>query len=346
MIGLSEREENILQAVILDYIETAEPVGSRTISKKHGLNLSPATIRNVMADLEEMGFLTQPHTSAGRVPTEYGLRFYVDSILKLKSLSQAEKERIRGRFKGASLDVASILRETSKILSIVSGQIGVVLAPRFSTTVLKHIEFVRLRNRLILVILISRSGIVQHRMIQIDEDLSQEELDRFSRYLDEILTDLTLVEVKEKILEEIEKEKITFDSILSKALKLSKRAFQNGVEEPKDIYIEGQANILNYPELLDIETMRAMFKAFEEKHIIIKLLDKSMSATGVQTFIGSENELIGVEGCSVVTSPYTKGSDALGTLGVIGPTRMDYSRVIPLVGYTARLVSEFLTKIP
>lgn len=197
-----------------------------------------------------------------------------------------------------------------------------------------------------MVILISRSGIVQHRMIHIDEDLSQEELDRFSRYLDDILTDLTLIEVKEKILEEMEKEKIAFDNILSKALKLSKRALQNGVEEQKDIYIEGQANILNYPELSDIETIRAMFKAFEEKHIIIKLLDKSMSASGVQTFIGSENELIGVEGCSVVTSPYTKGSDALGTLGVIGPTRMDYSRIIPLVGYTARLVSEFLTKIP
>lgn len=342
---LSERNKKILHAVISDYIETAEPVGSRTISKKHGLNLSPATIRNVMADLEKMGLLIQPHTSAGRIPTEYGLRFYVDSMLKVKRLSQAEKEKIRNSFKELGFDVANILKEASRILSMASQHIGVVLAPTFSTTILKHIEFLRLKDNRILVIFISKSGIVQHKVIQVEEDLSQDELDKFSRYLDDILSDLTLSEVKQKILEEMKKEKTVFDKMLSKALKLSKRAFQNGVEEEKDVYIEGHANILNYPELSDIETMKAIFKAFEEKGIIIKLLDKSMSATGVQTFIGSENELIGVGGCSVVTSPYAKGSSTLGTLGVIGPTRMNYSKVIPLVGYTARLVSEILAEI-
>jgi len=245
---LSERDKKILHVVISDYIETAEPVGSRTISKKHGLNLSPATIRNVMADLEEMGLLIQPHTSAGRIPTEYGLRFYVDSMLKVKRLSQAEKEKIRNSFKELGFDVANILKEASRILSMASQHIGVVLAPTFSTIILKHIEFLRLKDNRILVIFISKSGIVQHKVIQVEEDLSQDELNKFSRYLDDILSDLTLSEVKQKILEEMKKEKTAFDEMLSKALKLSKRAFQNGVEEEKDVYIEGHANILNYPE--------------------------------------------------------------------------------------------------
>ncbi len=342
---LTERAKRILQAVILDYIETAEPVGSRIISKKYDLALSPATIRNVMADLEEVGLLTQPHTSAGRIPTEFGLRLYVDSILKVKSLSKREKETIRERFKGPGHDLANILKEASRVLSTASKHVGVVLAPTLSTAILKHIEFLKLRDDLILVVFISKSGIIQHKMVELEEDLTHEELDKFSRYLDDLLGDLTLSELREKIIEEMEKEKTAFDEMLSKALKLSKTALQDDTVEEKDVYIEGQANILNYPEFSDIETMRTIFRALEEKSIIIRLLDKSTSNLGVQTFIGSENELIGIEGCSIVISSYTKGSDTLGRLGVIGPTRMDYSKVIPLVDYTARLVGEALAEI-
>lgn len=342
---LTKRAERILSAVILDYIETAEPVGSRTISKKYDLALSPATIRNVMADLEELGLLTQPHTSAGRIPTEFGLRLYVDSILKVRNLSGREKEIIRERFKEPGHGVANILKEASRILSTASQHVGVVLAPTFSTAILKHIEFLKLRDDLILVVFISKSGIVQHKMVEVAEDLTQEELGKFSRYLDDLLGDVTLSELREKILEEMKKEKTVFDEMLSKALKLSKTALQDDMVEEKDVYIEGQANILNYPEFSDIETMRTIFRALEGKSIIIKLLDKSICNAGVQIFIGSENELIGIESCSIVTSSYVKGSDTLGILGVIGPTRMDYSKVIPLVDYTARIVGEALAEI-
>jgi heat-inducible transcriptional repressor len=338
---LTERDRKVLEAIILDYIQTAEPVGSRTVSKKYRMSLSPATIRNVMADLEEMGLLMQPHTSSGRVPTDRAFRFYVDSILEVHKLSRIDRDRIEFSIKDEKLDANEIMKRTSSVLSLLSKQTGVVLAPRFGSSVFKQIEFILLRERRILVIIVCKTGEVQNKIIASDERVTQDELDKYSKYLTEIMGGLSLVEAKHRIMEEMRKEKYQFDRLVHSALQLSQKFLQD--EGEGDLYIEGKTNIIQSPEFTDLEKMRNLLQAFEEKTKIVKLLDKALSAHGIQIFIGSENEFNEMKECSVVTAPYyAKENFTLGTVGVIGPTRMDYSNIIPIVDYTARIVSKIL----
>jgi len=341
-IVLNERGRSILDTIIQDYIETAEPVGSRSVSKKSHLRLSPATIRNIMADLEDMGLISQPHISAGRVPTETGLRFYVNSILELRPLAEVEKRRIQGYLEDSGQEVDELLKTTSKMLAVITEQAAVVSKPKSSATIFKHIEFIMLRDTLLLVVLVTQAGLVQNKLIEIEESLSQSELDHLTQYLNELLSNLTLDQVKQKILEEMKKDKIQFDTVLSKALKISNQALGDEVEG--EVYIEGQTNLMQYPEFSRMETLRNLFKAFEEKSILVRLLEKSISAIGIQIFIGSETQISEMGGCSVITASYTKENYPIGTLGVIGPTRMNYDRVIPIVDYTAKLVSQILEK--
>lgn len=339
---LSERDRQILHAVVADYIASADPVGSRTIARKYGLNLSPASVRNVMADLEEAGYLSQPHTSAGRIPTDKGFRFYVDS-LDLRPLSRQEQERIRSQFHLSHSEPTERMRETSRILSLVSSLAGLVVAPRFDTTRFKHIEFVKLRGRDILVILVSETGVAHNKLIQADEELSQDRLHEIANYLNSILAGLTLQQAKERLLAEMQADKVLYDRLLAQAQALARQALA-GSEGPSDaeVFIEGKLSIVEQPEFASVEKMKALFKAFEEKSLLIRLIDKSLQAKGIQIFIGHENEYNEMAGCSVVLSHYTVGDRTIGALGVIGPTRMNYSRVIPIVEYTARLVSRFL----
>lgn len=337
--GLTERNKKILEAIIEDYITTAEPVGSRAVTKRHGLSLSPATVRNVMSDLEEMGFLCSPHTSAGRVPTDKAYRFYVDSLLAVGTIDKAERERIRKRYSVAGRDVGAVLRETSLMLSSVSHYMGIVLAPRFSSTIFRHIEFIKLGGRRILAILVAQNGTIQNKLIESEEELVAADLVRMSNYLNELLEGLAVSEVRAKVLEEMQSEKVLYDDLLSRALKLSEQTLEEGGAQ---IFMEGQTNILEQPEFADVRRMREVFRAFEEKSQIVNLLDRSLSAQGVQIFIGSETHLNQMEGLSVVTSTYLTGKNTLGVLGVIGPTRMGYAKVIPIVDYTARLVSRIL----
>ncbi len=339
---LTPREKKVLQAVIMDYIQTAEPVGSRTISKKYRIELSAATIRNVMADLEEMGLLDQPHTSAGRIPTDQAFRFYVDSILQVHNLGRMEQNRIAQGLEEEKMDTNEILRRASHLLALLSRQTGVVLAPRFSTNVFKHIEFIRLKDKKILVILVSNVGEVQNKIIESDEPCSQDELNKYAKYLTEMMGGLSLHEAKKRIMEEMKQEKVLFDKLMYRALQLSQKALED--EEEGNLYIEGKEFIFQSPEFADIEKMRHLVMAFEEKNKIIKLLDKALTAQGIQIFIGSENEFNEMQACSVIAAPYAKDNFILGTLGVIGPTRMDYSAIIPIVDYTARLVGKILQK--
>jgi heat-inducible transcriptional repressor len=336
-----DRDRLVLNAVIAEYIKTGMPVGSRAISKKYGMSVSPATIRNVMADLEDLGYLYQPHTSAGRVPTDLGLRLYVDSLLTLQQLTQAERERIRRAYRGGFKRVESLLKETSRILSSFSGQAGLVLTPRLSAIAFKRIDFVRLRPRMVLAILVSQAGIIHNTLVQTEDDISQDELDKYAHHLNGMLQDLTVAQVKERLLTEMKEEKVLFDTILSKVVELSQSALQKDVTD-SDLYIDGRMNLLAHPEFADVEQMRRIFSAFEEKSKIIELLDKSTGAGRVHIIIGSESELQGMEGMSIIASPYTSGEETLGTIGVIGPTRMDYSRIIPLVDYTAKVLSKML----
>jgi heat-inducible transcriptional repressor len=340
---LSDRDRKILEAVIKDYIRTAEPVGSRTLSRMSDLNLSPATIRNVMADLEEQGLLTQPHISAGRIPTDMGLRYYVDAILEVRTISERELAAITKAFDKVDREVDHMIRRTSRVLSSVSRHMGIVVAPNFSRLSLKQLQFVRLSSEMVLAILVGQSGIVQNRIVKVDEDLSQDDLNRFNKYLNEILAGLTIGRIKARIVEEMRQEKNRFDRMLSRALDLSRKLFdENDVEE--NVFMDGQVNLLENPEFADIEAMKAIFKAFEDKSLLVKLLDQTLGASGVQIFIGSENELAEMEGCTLIASRYSRGSTPLGTLGVIGPTRLNYSKIIPVVDYTAKLVSEIMEK--
>lgn len=342
MIELTKRDQDVLEAVISDYIQTGEPVGSRTISKRYGMSVSPATIRNVMSDLEEMGFLQQPHTSAGRVPTEKGLRFYLDAIMQFKEMENSERVLIRSALQNQQQGVKELLRKTSRILSNFCRQAGVVLWPRLTVTRLKHIEFVRLRPNQIMVILISRSGLVHHSLIFWEEDIKQDELDKYGRYLNELLEDVPLGDVKQRVLDEMKKEKVLFDQLYSRALEITRKALQTALGD-SDVYIEGQTNLFNNPEFADVERMRRILEAFEDKSRIIRLLDKTLkSPAGVRIVLGTESELRELEEISLISSPYSKGDTLIGVLGVIGPLRMDYSRIIPIVQFTAGLLSQLM----
>ena len=337
---LSERSEKILHAVINEFIFSGEPVGSRTISKKYSIDLSPASIRNVMADLEEFGMLCQPHTSAGRVPTEEGLRYYVDCILEIRKLTDEEKETIESIYEPSSFEIIDIMEETSRLLSMFSRYAGVILAPKFENTIFERIELVKLRDNQILAVFVSKTGMIQNRIVTIEEDLSQDDLYQFARYLNEILGNLTLEEAKKKIIGEMNKEKNMYDWLLSRALMLSQKAFNAETED--GLYIDGKYNILECREFCDVEKMKAIFRAFEEKSILVRLLDQAMESDGIQIFIGTENEFQEMHDCSIVTSPYTWRDSTIGTLGVIGPIRMNYCDIVPIVDYTAKTVSRIM----
>jgi heat-inducible transcriptional repressor len=336
---LSDRGKRILEAVIEDYIATAEPVGSRSITRSHALSLSPATVRNVMSDLEEMGFLISPHTSAGRIPTDKAYRLYVNSILEVKHIARDNKEEIQRRCRLAGKDMGEILKETSRLLSSTSSYMGVVMAPRFAANVFRQMEFVKLSSRRILAILISQNGTVQNRLIQTEETIDQEDLVRMANYLNELLQGLTISQVRERLLTELQSEKVRYDTLMAQALALSEETL--GTDD-RELFLEGQANILEQPEFADAGRMREIFRAFESKGLILDLLDRSMKADGVQIFIGAESHLLRMEGMSLITSTYMTGKDTVGVLGVIGPTRMGYGRVIPIVDYTAKLISRLL----
>ena len=344
MPGLSKRRTwKILEAVIKDYIHTALPVGSSKVTKKYGLDMSPATVRNVMAHLEEIGLLEQPHTSAGRIPTDLGFRYYVDMLVEPKPLTRAEKDMIRGKYQEAAGDMGEVIRETSRILSRISNYTSLVLAHSLAQTTFKQIAFVKLDSKRILVILVSSSGIVHNKIIEDGAEFTQEDLNRASNYLNTNMQGLPLVTVKRRILEQMEAEWTQYDRIRSRTLRWSHSALE---EELAEIYIDGQSNILDQPEFAeDIEKMKALFKAFEEKGILIRLLDKAMEAQGVKIYIGAESELDEMADCSVVTMCYCRAGVPIGTLGILGPKRMNYSRVIPIVEYTAKVVENVLEGI-
>ena len=337
--NVSESGKQILEAIIEDYIVTAEPVGSRTVTRRHGMTLSPASVRNVMADLEELGFLASPHTSAGRIPTDKAYRFYVDSLLEIGQVASAQQEEIRKRCNLSGRDLGEVLKEASRLLSSLSQYMGIVVAPRFSDNLFRHLEFIKLSGKRLLAILVSHSGTVQNKIIETDQEFRSADLTRMANYLNHLLKGLSLSRVKEKILEEMQSDKVRYDLLMTQALRLSSEALTDTASE---VFIGGQANILEQPEFADVGRMKEIFRAFEEKGQILGLLDRCMEAHGVNIYIGAEAHLSQMVGMSLVTATYMTGKNSVGVLGVIGPTRMGYSRVIPIVDYTARLVSRLL----
>lgn len=340
---LSERYRAILLAIIHSYIATAEPVGSRTLSKWYDLGLSAATIRNAMADLEELGFLNQPHTSAGRIPTDQAYRVYVDSLFEIPSLSREESERIDRNLKENLAELDHVMEAASKMLSMVSKQMGMVFLPKLSNLIFKRIQFIKIRPTQALAILVADSGLVHNKIIDMEEGISQERLEAISRYLNEEFAGLSLRGIREKIHSLMLKEKEEYDQLLQEAMLLGEKTFEQ--EEPHgEIYVGGTLNILEQPELVtNLQKMRAIFRAFEEKSDLIRILDRCLGDEGVGVLIGAESQLEGMEDFSIVTHTYHCGERAVGTLGILGPKRMEYPRVIAIVDYMAKAVSRILT---
>lgn len=342
MENLTERYERILNAIVSNYICSAEPVGSRTLSRNAAFNLSPATIRNVMADLEDMDLLCQPHTSAGRIPTDKGFRYYVDHLVELPELSVAVQKKIRMACSSHRGNMEEMLKEGITALSRLTPYVSVVSLPHFNQTTLKHIRFVRLNDHQILAVMVSGSGLVQNVLFETDTVFAQDDLNRFSNFLNQMVDGLTLEGVKRKIFSQMKADKDAYDSVMSQALRLSKKMLAQQVGDDSEIMIDGKLNILEHPEFSDYDKMKQLFRAFEEKNIMVKLLDEAQKGEQLQVFIGVENQCKEMNFCSVVMADYGREGEPMGKIGVIGPTRMDYSRIIPLVDYTAKIINQLM----
>jgi heat-inducible transcriptional repressor len=338
-MGITGRDQHILRATILCYIKTAAPVGSRTLTKISELGLSPATIRNVMADLEEMGFLEQPHASAGRVPTEKAYRFYVDHLLG-SALSAGEGDGLLALRFTPSEDVTDTLQEASRLLSLLSHYASVVVTPRFSSQRFRRVEFVRLGERQLLAIFVSEDGFIQHRRIEMDDAPSADQLRQIAEELNSRFRGQDLHAIRATLVEEMREHKHRYDQLMQQILDAAQGS---PTQPPGDLYVEGKTNILDFPEFAETANMKALFKTFEEKYMMMTLIEKTLDGDGVRVFIGSENSALGVNNLSLVLANYRCGEHSYGTLGVLGPTRMEYDRVIPLVDQFARVLGELLT---
>ncbi len=338
---LGEREKEVLRAVVQEYISTGGPVGSQQLSRKPEFDVSSATMRNVLADLEELGFLEKPHTSAGRVPTDRGYRFYVDTLVRLKDPAPRDRELIHAGLVQES-NFEEVLTEASRVLHSLTHHAGVVLTPRPESTVFRRIEFVRLREDRVLAILVAQNGQVVNKALTVDFPVSAEELLTASNYLSELLAEVRLEEARERIRAEMDQEQALYNELTAKALRLGAAATDLPSSERERVLIEGTGSFLDQPEFADVERMRALFRALDEKHRLLTLLDRVQRAREMQIYIGAESDFSAAGDVSVIASPYGNREQVLGTVGVIGPTRMNYQRVIPLVNFTAQVLSRVL----
>lgn len=340
-MSLNNRAESILRAVVVTYIKSADPVGSRTLTKQFRIGLSPATVRTTMADLVEMGYLTQPHTSAGRVPTEKAFRVYVDWLLGESELREEPEAEIQFRHRE---DMRALLQETSEVLSLLSHYTGVVLVPTVDQARIRHFEFLRLRRGHVLTLFVSDDGKVHSRAIEAGEDFTQVQLDRMGAYLNEAFQGLTLGEVKGRLVGEMRADKALYDHLFQAAVELGRQVISTTQVE-NEVYLGGTTLLFDVPDLAAMGKMKALFSAFEEKLSLLGLLEQYTTADHVRVLVGSENAFLGIPDCSVVVSNYQCGGRVLGALGVIGPMRMEYERVIPLVRRTAGLLSQVLEEL-
>ena len=340
-MDLDDRNRRVLQAVIDSYIASGMPIGSNVLVKRYDFGVSSATLRNIMAELEEMGFLTHPHTSAGRVPTDLGYRYYIDVLINIENDSGDIDDELRRAPSLHGDDFDELMQEASRFLATLSHCAGVVVAPSEPEAKYRHIEFVRLRGTQVLIIFVTEGGIVQNKLVDLDEGIRQQDLNRFSAYLDEELEHRTLSEVRQRLVEKMREEKALFTQLLDETYRASREVQE---KESEKVYIGGASQIIETPEFATVEKMRALFKAFEDKYMLLKLLDRSVAAQGIKVFIGSENPYFEMQGCSMVVGSYEAGENIVGTLGVIGPTRMQYKQVIHVVDFTSKLLTKLLAE--
>jgi heat-inducible transcriptional repressor len=337
---LDQRAQILLKTLIERYIAEGEPVGSRALSRYSGLDLSPATVRNVMADLEEMGFIASPHTSAGRIPTPRGYRFFVDTLLTIKPLDRAELGHLEGTLHPDHPQ--RVITQASQLLSELTRFAGIVVAPRRKSPAFRHIEFLGLSEKRLLLIIVTPEGDVQNRILVTEKSFTPADLTMATNFLNEHYAGLTFDEIKRRIHAELARLREDMTALMQLALEASNEAL---TESAESYVISGERNLLGSEDLASNMTrLRELFELFEAKTVLIQLLEMSQRAHGVQLFIGGESGIAPLDECSVVTAPYEVDGRVVGTVGVIGPTRMAYERVIPIVDITAKLLSSALSQ--
>jgi heat-inducible transcriptional repressor len=340
--SLNERAQLLLKALIENYIRDGQPVGSRTLSRDSGLSLSSATIRNVMADLEALGFVASPHTSAGRVPTDKGYRFFVDTLLKLKPLDTEEVEEIERRLVRDADNGRSLVQTVSQMLSSVTHMAGLVTLPNPNYVSLTQIEFIGLSENRALAIMVMNNREVQNRVVQLERFYAPEELRRAANYLNEAFAGRSLPDVRAMLVAQLEEAQQRMNQLMLDAIQVAQKVFDKKPDERVEYVIAGETNLMGFAELSNIDRLRRLFEAFNEKHAMLSLLDNCLQAEGIQIFIGQESGYRILDDISVVTAPYMQDNQVAGVLGIIGPTRMAYERVIPIVDLTAKLLGSAL----
>ncbi len=342
IVALNERSRDVFRRIVESYVETGEPVGSRTLSRLLGDQLSPATIRNVMADLQDAGLLYAPHTSAGRLPTAAGLRLFVDGLLELGGLGEDERASIDAQCAASGRSLPQVLEEASAMLAGLSRCAGLVVAPK-SDDALKHVEFVSLGPGRALVVLVTGAGLVENRIIEVPEGMTPSQLVQAGNFLNARLAGRTLGDARVDVLAELQDSRAELDALTRKVVEAG-LAIRTGDAQDGYLIIRGQAKLLeNVTAIADLERIRRLFEALETRESMLRLLDAAQVAEGVRIFIGAENALFGMAGCSIVIAPYRNArAQIVGAIGVIGPQRLNYARIIPMVDYTARVIGRLV----
>ena len=339
----TDRAQHLLRVLIQRYIRDGQPVGSRTLSKDSGLDLSPATIRNVMSDLEDMGMVSAPHTSAGRVPTPKGYRLFVDTLVRYRPPKDDDIDMLRSQIRRKVDDADALVVSVSNMLSDFTSLAGVVTVPRGQHAALRQIEFLPLSENRILVILVINDREVQNRILHTDRNYSASELQQAANFINQHYAGVEMPQVREQLLTDLESTRDSMNQAMHDIISVAHSAM-GGSDQPDGEYVlAGETNLMGFAELSDVDTLRRLFEAFSRKQQILDLLDRSINADGVQVFIGEESGFRILDDCSIVTAPYKLDDDTIGVLGVIGPTRMAYDRVVPIVDITARLLRSALS---
>jgi len=341
-VVLNERSQLVLHSIIESYIQSSEPIGSRTLSKSIGITLSPATIRNIMSDLAELGYLVQNHTSAGRVPTDKAYRFYVNSLPSRSKVPEQIKQKISDVSSEQGIQVEEILAEAVRKLAELTKFASVVTKPKASVSKLQRIELIRISDDRVLVILVTKAGVVRDKVIFIKESPSQDLLNSVATFMNEKFKNQSMQAIRNEIHQCMVENLDRYDAFLPHAIRLGKKVFE--FDQPGEILIDGQMNLLLDANFNERDSVKSLIDAFDQKNQIMKILDDSMKQKGVRIFIGDENDFKKLKGCSLITASYRNKQNVLGSIGVVGPTSMDYKRIISMVGYTAEILSKTISE--
>jgi heat-inducible transcriptional repressor len=340
----NERAQHLLRVLIQRYIDDGQPVGSRTLSKDSGLDLSPATIRNVMSDLEDMGLVSAPHTSAGRIPTAQGYRLFVDTLVRYRQPGNSDIDMLRTQIRGKVDNSGALMSSVSSLLSEFTKLAGVVTVPRGKHAALRQIEFLSLSEKRILAIIVINDREVQNRILYTDRDYTTSELQQAANFINQHYAGVEMLRVRQQILADLEDTRLSMNQAMHDIIEVAQSVMEGATDGGTEFMLAGETNLMDFAELSDVDTLRRLFEAFSRKRLMLDLLDRSINADGVQVFIGGESSYGILDDCSIVTAPYKLDDDTVGVLGVIGPKRMAYDRVVPIVDITARLLRSALSQ--